>query len=141
MQNLGRMSKQFNLEFENLFKDSGTTLTRALKQKLLATKNVDDYENRTVVSARNFLKLKYESQYESLNKDLKIDLIETMYFIGTKTLKFIMDKKAGPIGVDWDIHVSRDSFNTDEDMDKFSEATPSLHKLERKITNTKLGFT
>jgi hypothetical protein len=54
--NLHKMQKQFNVEFFNLFKESETVLNRALKQKLLATQNVDDYENRTVVSANKFYK-------------------------------------------------------------------------------------
>ena len=80
-----------------MFKDSETKLNRALKQKLLATQNVDDYENRTVVSANKFYKQIHSEQYNELQHEMQLDLIETKFFIGTKTMKFISDKKAGYI--------------------------------------------
>ena len=40
-------------------------------------------------------------------------MIETKFFIGTKTLKFISNKKAGTIKKDWELDKVADSFGTD----------------------------
>jgi len=57
---------------------------------------------------------------------MQLDLIETKFFIGTKTMKFISDKKAGYIQKDWELELVPDSFNTDnsfesEELDDFIE--------------------
>ena len=56
IQNLNRMQNQFNREFNELFRDSEIALNRSLKQKLIATQNIDDYNNRTVLTANQFYK-------------------------------------------------------------------------------------
>jgi len=47
-----------------------------------------------------------------------LDLIETKFFIGTKTMKFISDKKAGYIQKDWEVDESKNSFDTDNSFDE-----------------------
>ena len=46
-------------------------------------------------------------------KTVDLDKVDTMYFLGTKTLKFISNKKAGKVQKDWgdDVYCSEsDSF-------------------------------
>ena len=73
-------------------------------------------------------------------------MIFSKFFIGTKTMKFIANKKAGQIKKDWELNDDSNSFNTDnsfqsEEMDDFKEAPIESLQLKRKVTNTKLSFT
>jgi hypothetical protein len=57
---------------------------------------------------------------------MQLDLMDTEFFIGTKTMKFISNKKAGIIRKDWEEESFHDSFGTDnsfvsEEMDDFDE--------------------
>jgi len=52
IQNLHKMSKLHNLEFMGLFKNSQSSLNRALKQKLLLTQNISN--KKMMVTASKF---------------------------------------------------------------------------------------
>ena len=136
--NLHKMSKLYSPEFKSLFKNSQTSLSRALKQKFMLTQNITN--KKMMVSAKQYYKINYEKQFDQLDKDLELDDIQCRYFKGAKTMKFINNKNVGAIKRDFSIEKSFESFCTDESMKSWEEGDAkqkSKPKLVQPVTEEK----
>ena len=92
---MNRMAKQFNDQFQELFSGCKCIIERALQQKLLATTNVDN--QKLILNVHDFYRKKYGNKLMWIQKEIDLETIQVMYFEGTKTIKFIADKKRGKV--------------------------------------------
>ena len=91
-----------------------------------------------MITAKQYYSRYYADQYEEINEELDIDSITAKYFKGTKTLKYISEKRNGAIMRDFSIEKSFESFCTDSSMrSDYDQKAAEAKKFDRENNKNK----
>tara|TARA_B110000285_G_C14805349_1_gene459425 strand:+ start:505 stop:699 length:195 start_codon:yes stop_codon:yes gene_type:complete len=61
--------------------------------------NVDN--KKLILNVQDYYNKKYGNKIKWFKNEVSLEKITSLYFLGTKTLKFIQDKKKGKVELDW----------------------------------------